>query len=143
MKTVLFLCTQNACRSQMAEALVNHHLAGRVRAFSAGTAPAEVHPLAVRALAEAGIDMSGARSKHVDEFAGRAFDLVVTLCGGAAEACPVVPGQGRRIHAGFDDPAGATGGEDERLAAFRRVRDRMRAELVPLVARELGIENER
>lgn len=139
MKKVLFLCTQNACRSQMAEALVGHELKEHVQAFSAGTKPATVHPLAVSVLAETGIDISGARSKHIDEFQGQEFDLVVTLCGGAAESCPFRPGQGRRIHVGFDDPAEADGSKEERLEVFRRVRNDIRKRLIPVVREELGV----
>ncbi len=138
MKKVLFLCTQNACRSQMAEAVVGEELAGSVQAFSAGTSPAKVHPLAIEVLKEMGIDMSQSRSKHIDEFQGEGFDLVVTLCDGAAESCPVWPGQGRRIHVGFDDPAKAEGGREEQLEAFRAVRDEIRLRLVPIVRDELA-----
>lgn len=140
MKRVLFICTQNACRSQMAEALIQRELGPLdVLTYSAGSSPASVHPLAVKVLAEDGIDISGNRSKHIDEFAGQGFDLVVTLCGGAAESCPFWPGQGRRIHVGFDDPAKAEGNKGERLAAFRRVRDDIKKRLVPVVREELGI----
>ncbi len=139
MKKVLFLCTQNACRSQIAEAVVGQELEGLVQTFSAGTKPAEVHPLARRVLEEDGIDISGAHSKHIDEFLGDKFDLVVTLCGGAAETCPFWPGQGRRIHVGFDDPARVEGSEDERLAAFRKTRDDIKRRLVPLVRKELNL----
>jgi len=137
-KNVLFVCTQNACRSQMAEGIVNHDLAGRVRAFSAGTAPAVVNPMAVKVMAEIGIDISSHRSKHLDGFAGRSFDLVVTLCGGAAEACPFAPGLGPVRHVGFADPAGAGGAEEAVLAVFRKVRDDMRKRLVPFILSELG-----
>lgn len=139
-KKILFLCTQNACRSQMAEAVVGHEpTLLDVRTFSAGTSPAEVHPLAVRVLAEEGIDISKNRSKHIDEFDGQQFDLVVTLCGGTAEACPFRPGQGKHIHVGFYDPAQASGTEEERLEAFRRVRDDIRARLIPIVKKELEL----
>ncbi len=140
MKRILFLCTQNACRSQMAEGIANKLLQGKVEAFSAGTSPAGVHPLAVKALKEIGIDISSARSKHIDEFRGQAFDLVVTLCGGAAETCPFWPGQGRRIHFGLEDPASVSGSEEERLESFRKVRDRIAAELIPMLKQELNIQ---
>ncbi len=127
MKRVLFLCTGNSCRSQMAEALVNHDLAGRWEASSAGTHPAGfVHPLALRALAEVGIDHQGA-SKPADVFRGQIFDLAVTLCGEAEEDCPAWLGPGRRAHLGFPDPARAEGSEEERLAVFRQVRDDIRS----------------
>jgi len=120
---VLFLCTGNSCRSQMAEAIVNARLGDVWEAYSAGTRPAGyVHPLALRALAEIGITHSG-RSKHTDEYRGVPFDLVVTVCDDAAENCPVWLGQGKRVHLGFPDPAKATGTDDQIMAAFRQVRD--------------------
>ena len=139
MKKVLFICTQNACRSQIAEAVVGQVLEGMVQTFSAGTEPAGVHPLAVKVLEEEGMDISQARSKHIDEFNGQAFDLVITLCGGAAESCPFWPGQGKRIHVGFDDPAAVKGDEAKRLDAFRKVRDEIKERLVNVVREELGL----
>ncbi len=130
MKRVLFLCTGNSCRSQMAEAIVNHDLGGEWSAFSAGTHPAGfVHPVALRALAEVGIQHQGA-SKSVDVFRGQSFDLVMTLCGEAEEDCPLWLGQGRRAHLGFPDPARASGSDEEILAAFRRVRDDIRSRVI-------------
>lgn len=123
---VLFLCTHNSCRSQMAEGWAWHLKAGQIEACSAGTVPSRVHPLAVRIMAEAGVDISGQRAKHVAEFAGQAFDVVVTLCDQARESCPFFPA-GRTVHRGFEDPAAATGSEEEIFAAFRRVRDEIRA----------------
>jgi len=125
-KRVLFLCTSNSCRSQMAEALVNHDLGDRFEAYSAGTDPATPHPLAIRVLAEIGIDHSLARSKSMDEFAGQAFDFVITLCDSTNETCPLFFGGVRRAHLGFDDPARAEGSEEGKLAVFRRVRDEIR-----------------
>ena len=131
MKKVLFLCTGNSCRSQMAEGLVNHYLGDEWRAYSAGTAPAGyVHPLAVRALAELDIDISRQRSKPADELRKTHFDLVVTVCDDAAENCPVWLGGGRKVHVGFEDPAKAAGSDEERLAVFRRVRDEIRREIL-------------
>ena len=133
-KNILFLCTGNSARSQMAEGLVNHYLGDEWRAYSAGTEPAGyVHPLAVRAIAQLGIDISRQRSKSADEFRGKEFDLVVTVCDDAAENCPVWPGQGHRVHIGFPDPARATGSEKERLGAFRQVRDDLRRALFDLL----------
>jgi arsenate reductase len=133
MKRALILCTGNSCRSQMAEAIINARLAGEWTAESAGTAPAGyVHPLALAALAELGIEHAG-RSKHADEFRGQAFDLVLTVCDSAAETCPVWLGQGRKVHLPFPDPAKATGTEEEVLAAFRRVRDDIAERVVALV----------
>ena len=129
-KRVLFLCTHNSCRSQMAEGLVNHDLGDRFQAFSAGTEATRVNPLAIRVLAEIGIDISGHRSKTLDEFAGQEFDHVVTLCGSANEECPLFFGGVRRAHIGFDDPSQLKGVDDEVLPEFRRVRDEIRTRLI-------------
>jgi arsenate reductase len=124
---VLFLCTNNAARSQMAEGLVNGFLGDRWSTFSAGTEPASsVHPLAVRVMNELGIDISDTRPKPVDEFRNHAFDAVFTLCGGAAQGCPLWLGRGQEIHVGLPDPAQVSGNEHERLDAFRQVRDAIR-----------------
>jgi len=136
-KRVLFLCTSNSCRSQIAEALVNHDLGDQFEAFSAGTDPKTPHPLAIRVLEEIGIDHRGARSKHMDEFAGQAFDFVITLCDSANETCPLFFGGVRRAHLGFDDPDRAEGTEEERLAVFRRVRDEIRREVEALLTGKL------
>jgi arsenate reductase (thioredoxin) len=133
MRNVLFLCTGNSCRSQMAEAIVNAGLGDAWQAVSAGTAPAgTVHPLALRALAEIGIQHAG-RSKHVDEFRDVPFDLVVTVCDSAAEQCPIWLGRGRRVHLSFPDPARAAGTEEERMAVFRRVRDDIAEQVTALL----------
>ena len=125
-RKVLFLCTGNSCRSQLAEAIVNARLGETWQAFSAGTQPAGyVHPKALQALAEIGIHHQG-RSKSMDEFRRETFDLVVTVCDDAAENCPVWLGKGKRAHIGFPDPAEATGSEAEILQCFRTVRDEMR-----------------
>ena len=131
MLKVLFLCTENACRSQMAEGLVNHDLAGQAKAFSAGVRPSRVNPRAVQVMAELGIDIGQQRSKSVDDLAGEQFDLVITVCDQAREECPFFPGPTEKLHVGFPDPAKATGSEAEIMAAFRRVRDAMREQLVP------------
>jgi arsenate reductase len=134
-KQVLFLCTGNSIRSQMAQGLVNHHLGDEWEAHSAGTKPEGiVHPLAVQVMSERGIDISRHRSKSVDEYRGEAFDLVVTVCDDAAENCPVWLGGGRKVHISFEDPARAAGSDEERLAVFRRVRDEMRQQLLDLMA---------
>jgi arsenate reductase (thioredoxin) len=134
-KRVLILCTGNSCRSQMAEGLVNHDLAGRWAANSAGTHPAAaVHPLAVRAMAEIGIDISCATPKSVDTMAGEAWDLVVTVCDSARESCPIFPGAAELLHVSFPDPVLATGSDEQRLAACRAVRDDIRLRLVPEIA---------
>jgi arsenate reductase len=125
---VLFLCTGNSCRSQLAEAIVNARLGDRWQAFSAGSKPAGfVHPKALAALEEIGIRHTG-RSKSMDEFRGQAFDLVVTVCDSAAEECPVWLGQGHRLHHSFTDPARTDDLED-----FRKVRDAMVREILPIL----------
>lgn len=122
-RRILFLCTGNSCRSQLAEAIVNARLGEMWEAVSAGTKPAGyVHPLALRALAEIGIEHHG-RSKSVDELRDVPFDLVVTVCDSAAEECPIWLGRGKRIHLGFLDPAKVLGSEEEVMPAFREVRD--------------------
>jgi len=126
MKTrVLFLCTGNSCRSQMAEGWLRHLAGDRFAVASAGTRPGGLNPAAVRVMGERGVDISGHHSKSVDQFGGQAFDCVVTVCDNAKEACPVFPGGGRRLHWSFDDPAAAPGTEEQRLAVFRRVRDQI------------------
>ncbi len=136
MRHVLFLCTGNSARSQMAEAIVNAQIRGQWQAVSAGVQPTGyVHPLAIRALAEMGIDISGARSKSADEFRSQAFDLVVTVCDDAAENCPVWLGRGKRVHLGFPDPAKASGSDDAKLVIFRSVRDDI-AQRVPQLLKE-------
>jgi len=136
-RKVLFLCTGNSCRSQMAEAIVNARMGDEWEVVSAGTKPAGyVHPSAIRALAEIGIAHQG-RSKHADEFRDVPFDLVVTVCDSAAEECPVWLGPGKRVHLGFPDPAKATGTDEDVMAAFRQVRDDI-AEQVPALLRNLN-----
>ena len=137
MLKVLFLCTENACRSQMAEGLVNHDLAGQVRAFSAGVRPSQVNPLAVQVMAELGIDISQHRSKSVDDLAGEQFDLVITVCDQAQQQCPIFPGETEVVHVGFPDPAKATGTEEEILTVFRTVRDNLRERLGNLLGEKL------
>lgn len=128
-KMILFLCTHNSCRSQMAEGIVNFYLGDRFQAFSAGTEATRVHPLAIQVMAELGIDISGHRSKTLEEFSGEQFDHVITLCGSANEQCPVVFGGVERVHIGFDDPSQATGTPEEILQEFRRVRDEIKLAL--------------
>jgi len=134
-RKILFLCTGNSCRSQMAEAIVNARLGDRWQAFSAGTQPVGyVHPKASRALSEIGIQHDG-RSKLADEFRDVSFDVVVTVCDDAAENCPVWLGRGKRVHLGFPDPANATGNDDEVMAVFRSVRDDI-ARRIPQLLKE-------
>jgi arsenate reductase len=121
---ILVLCTGNSCRSHLAEGLLRAALGEVFEVASAGSNPAGyVHPLAIRAMEEVGIDLSGHRSKHLDEFLDREVETVITVCGNADQACPVFPGQVNRHHWPFDDPAHATGTEEEQFAVFRRVRD--------------------
>src|SRR5262245_31742549 len=123
-RKILILCTGNSCRSQMAEAIINARQGDQWQAVSAGTEPtAQVHPKAFAALSEIGIQPNGARPEHVNELLGQRFDVVVTVCDSAAENCPIWPGQGRRVHLGFPDPAKATGTDDGVMAVFRAVRD--------------------
>lgn len=133
-RRVLFLCTGNSARSQMAEAIVNARLGDDWEAYSAGTQPAGyVHPMAIRALSEIGIEHEG-RSKRADEFRDMPFDLVVTVCDDAAENCPVWLGKGRREHLGFPDPAKASGTDEEVLAVFRQIRADIAARVSELLA---------
>jgi len=128
MKRVLILCTGNSCRSQMAETIWRQQAGDHWECFSAGSNPAGyVHRLAQRVLNELGIDTTSCRSKSVSEFAGQPFDLVITVCDNAHEACPMFPGAKEQLHWPFDDPAHARGTPDEQLTVFRRVRDEIRA----------------
>lgn len=120
---VLFLCTGNSARSQMAEGLLRHLAADRFEVFSAGTRPVGLNPNAVTAMAEIGINIAGSRSKSVDEFAGQHFDYVITVCDNAKESCPIFPGGGARIHQSFEDPAVAP--KESQLATFREVREQI------------------
>jgi arsenate reductase len=123
---VLFLCTHNSARSQMAEGLVRHLAGDRFEVMSAGTEATHVRPLAVRAMDEVGIDISGQESKTLDRYLGEPFDYVITVCEEANEACPFFPGAAERLHWSLPDPAAAQGTEEERLEVFRSVRDLLR-----------------
>jgi arsenate reductase (thioredoxin) len=122
----------------MAEALVNHDLAGRFEAFSAGTEPSFVHPLAIAVMRELGIDISQKRSKGLDEFSGEQFDYVITLCGQADKACPVFFGGTQKIHMGFPDPSIVTGTDAKKLDAFRKVRDQIRGQIIRFLVNPKG-----
>ncbi len=125
--TVLILCTGNSCRSHLAEGILRAAAGDVLEVRSAGSKPAGyVHPLAIRVMKEIGIDISGHRSKHLDEFLHEPVETVITVCGNADQACPVFPGQVNKYHWGFEDPAHAVGTEEERLEVFRRVRDEIR-----------------
>jgi len=124
---VLILCTGNSCRSHMAEGILRAAVSDFLEVHSAGSKPAGyVHPLAIRALAEIGIDISAHRSKSMNEFLDQNIETVITVCGKADQVCPIYPGQVNRLHWPFDDPAHATGTVEERMSVFRRVRDEIR-----------------
>lgn len=125
---VLILCTGNSCRSHMAEGILRAAAGDLLNVQSAGSKPAGyVHPLAIKALAEIGIDISAHHSKHMDEFLAQQVETVITVCGNADQACPMFPGQLNRYHWGFEDPAHATGTEEEQMAVFRQIRDQIKA----------------
>jgi arsenate reductase len=134
LKKVIFVCTGNSCRSQMAEAIVNNRLGSKWKAYSAGTQPADnVHPLAIQVLSEIGIDHSG-WTKTIDEYFNFEFDLVVTVCDSAAEKCPIWLGKGKRVHMGFLDPANEVGSQDHILNVFRQVRDDIAVKIPELLS---------
>ncbi len=137
-KRVLFLCTGNSCRSQMADGIVNHDFAGRIEAFSAGTEPHGLNPKAVQVMGEIGIDISANSSDHVSLYEGQAFDYVISLCGDADQKCPTFFGGMKRLHIPFDDPPRATGSTEEVIAVYRRVRDEIRTQMNRLFRQELG-----
>ncbi|HYK95475.1 MAG TPA: arsenate reductase ArsC [Candidatus Dormibacteraeota bacterium] len=125
MERVLFLCTHNSARSQMAEGLLRAWAGDRYEVFSAGTVATHVRPLAIAAMRDLGIDISSQASKTVQSFDGQSFDYAVTVCDDSKEACPYFPNATNQVHWSFEDPSAATGGDDERLAVFRRVRDQI------------------
>jgi arsenate reductase len=136
-KKVLFLCTGNSARSQMAEGLMRTLAPGQWTVASAGVLPSQVHPLAVRIMDEIGIDITRQTSKSIDRFLGQSFDYVITLCDHAAVSCPVFPGEGQRIHWPLEDPASAKGTTEERLSVFRKVRDEIKGRIEKLLKGEL------
>ena len=132
-KRVLILCTGNSARSQMAEGLLRHEGGDRFEVFSAGTKPGIVRAEAIAVMNEIGVDISGHRSKSVDEFIGQPLDIVITVCDNAKESCPVFPGTTKRLHWPFEDPAAAQGAEDDRRAAFRQIRDQIHRRIMGFV----------
>src|SRR6266446_3219940 len=136
-KRVLILCTGNSARSQMAEGLLRHDAGEKCDVESAGTKPSIVRPEAIAVMRELDIDISGQRSKHVDEFQGQNFDYVITVCDNAKEACPVFFGAAKRLHHSFEDPAALAGSEAERMTLFQHVRDELRAYLREFARSEL------
>ncbi len=135
-KKVLFICTHNAARSQMAEGLLRTFYGDRYESYSAGTQPSKVNPYAVKVMSEIGIDISMHRSKHIDNFHGIKFDYVVTVCNQAKEACPWFKGGKEYLHKDFEDPSQFEGEEDQKLAAFREVRDKIKDWIIKTFRRE-------
>ena len=129
-KRVLVLCTGNSARSQMAEGLLRHEGGDRFEVFSAGTKPSRVRPEAIAVMDEIGVDISGHRSKAVDEFVGVDLDFVITVCNKAKEGCPIFPGETRRLHWPFEDPAAVEGSDVVKRAAFRRIRDQIHSRIM-------------
>lgn len=127
---VLILCTGNSARSQIAEGMFRHEAGDRYEVLSAGTKPTQIRPEAIAVMNEIGIDISGHRSKSVNEFTGQGFDYVITVCDNAKESCPVFPGKTQRLHWPFEDPAAVQGSEDVRKAAFRKVRDQLHGRIM-------------
>ena len=140
-RRVLILCTGNSARSQMAEGLFRHAGGDRYEVFSAGTHPSIVRPEAIAVLAEIGIDISRQRSKSVDEFVTQPLDLVITVCDNAKELCPVFPGRTERLHWPFEDPAHVDGTEEQRKAAFRKVRDQIQQKIRVFLGQEKSCGN--
>jgi arsenate reductase (thioredoxin) len=138
---ILILCTGNSARSQMAEGLLRHDAGDRFEVHSAGTKPSLVRPEAIAVMSEIGIDISGHRSKSVDEFAGRELDYVITVCDNARESCPIFPAKTLRLHWPFEDPAAAEGSNDERTAAFRKVRDQIHRRITAFLG-DVGRDSE-
>jgi arsenate reductase len=137
---VLFVCTHNSARSQMAEGFLRHLGGDAFEADSAGTEPGALHPLAVEAMAEVGVDISGQRAKSVDDFVQQRFDYVITVCDDANESCPIFPNALHRLHWSFPDPSAATGSHEERLAVFREVRGGIRERMEQFAASTTAIE---
>jgi arsenate reductase len=128
-KRVLFLCAGNSARSRMAEGFLQHMAGDRFEVFSAGVKPTQVNPLAIKVMAEAGVDISKHRSKSAMEFIGRQFDYIITVCDNAKQTCPVFPGKHEKIHRDLEDPAEAQGSEEERMVVFRKIRDEIRKKI--------------
>jgi arsenate reductase (thioredoxin) len=134
---VLFLCSHNSARSQMAEAFLRQLAGDRYDVYSAGLAPGDIHILTRRVMAEVGLDLAGQRSKSLDEYLSKAhFAYLITVCDRAKELCPIFPGMGIRLHWSFDDPSQAAGSEDEKLAKFRQVRDEIKARVVEWISKQ-------
>lgn len=130
---ILVLCTGNSCRSQMAEAYLRHFAGDKATVWSAGTSPKQVHPLAIQVMDEDGFDIRGHSSKSVDLLSREKFDLILTVCDHARESCPILPGNAKKIHQSFEDPAHATGSLDDQLRVFRKVRDEIKTYSAQLI----------
>jgi len=133
-KKVLFLCTHNSCRSQIAEGLLRDMAGDKFEVYSAGVEPTSVHPLAKKVMKEIGIDISGQQSKSVDDFLDKEFDYVITVCDNARQTCPFFPGNHKLLHWDVEDPAAVQVSEDEKLTVFQKVRDQIRKNLQQLIA---------
>ena len=125
-ESVLFVCTHNSSRSQMAEGLLRAYYGDRYEVYSAGTAPSGVNPFAIKAMQDLGIDLTTHRSEHIDQFADQSMDYVITVCNSAKESCPYLPAKQKNIHYSFEDPSAVEGPDAEKLAAFRRIRDEIK-----------------
>ena len=128
-KRILFLCTGNSCRSQMAEGLLRHFRGNKFEVYSAGVKPTRINPLSIKAMNEIGIDISNQKSKSVEEFLSQPFDIVVTVCDNAKQTCPIFPGKYKKLHWNLGDPAEAKGSDEERLKVFRKIRDAIRSKI--------------
>ena len=133
MKKVLFLCTGNSARSQMAEGFLKYMAGDRFEVYSAGVKPTAVNPLAIKVMAEIGIDISKHRSKSVMEFIDQSFDYVITVCGNAQKTCPVFPGEHEKIHWDLEDPAAAEGSEEKKIVVFRKIRDEIKKNILAFI----------
>lgn len=133
MKKVLFLCTGNSARSQMAEGFLRHMAGDRFEAYSAGVKPTAVNPLAIKVMAEIGIDISKHRSKSMMEFIDQSFDCVITVCGNAQKTCPVFPGEHKKVHWDLEDPVASEGNEEDKLKVFRKIRDEIKNNVLALI----------
>ena len=133
-KRILFICTGNSCRSQMAEGFLRHMSGDKFEVFSAGVKPTQVNPLAIKVMAEVGVDISKHKSKSAMEFIGQQFDYVITVCDNAKQTCPIFPGHYEKLHWSLEDPAEAKGSEEERLVVFRRIRDEIKDSVLVFLA---------
>jgi arsenate reductase len=132
-KRILFLCTGNSARSQIAEGFLRHMAGDKFQVYSAGVKPTQINPLAIKVMAEVGVDISEHRSKSAMEFIGQEFDYVVTVCDNAKQTCPVFPGHYEKLHWSLDDPAEAEGSEEDKLRVFRKIRDKIKDNVLTFI----------